>query len=153
LWWRTIFIQTDLSEVTLYFVEALIRQRRHFYIQVTEDLLEHPWVFIRHVVVQFIHPDDLSMLVIMSHHRITAHYSQISISILKICFSVCTHVIDWCLCTCIFPTLSVMLIQPYLFCQCYRHTVSSVWCRADHEGRPSLGHFEKHIITNLSGVN
>ena len=102
LWWRTIFIQTDLSEVTLYFVGALIRQRRHFYIQVTEHLLENLWVFIRHVVVQFIHPDNLSMLVIMSHHRITAHYSQISISILKICFSVCTHVNDWCLCTCIF---------------------------------------------------
>jgi hypothetical protein len=53
-------------------------------------------MFIRHIAVQIVFPDDLSILAI----TLTAppHCSQVSISIPKTRLSLCAQVIDWCFC-------------------------------------------------------
>jgi hypothetical protein len=59
---------------------AIIQRLRHFYIQVTEYLLDHQRMYIRHIpvsnacraafAVQIGFPADLSMLAITSNQRI-----------------------------------------------------------------------------------
>lgn len=45
------FIQIDLSKAVIYFVGAIIRRLRHFYIQVTKYFLGHQRSLIRHIPV------------------------------------------------------------------------------------------------------
>jgi hypothetical protein len=81
----------------------------------TEYLLDHQWMFIRHIpvskpygtafAVKIVFPDDLSMLAI----TLTAppHCSHVSISIPKNRLILCAQVIDWCFCARVFPILCI----------------------------------------------
>ncbi|MFQ3194821.1 MAG: hypothetical protein ACI9N3_001650 [Colwellia sp.] len=69
------FIQTDLSETAIHFVRAAF-------------------------AVQFVFPDDLSMLAITL--TTSTHCLQVSMSMLKTRLSLCAQIIDWCFCARVF---------------------------------------------------
>jgi hypothetical protein len=77
-------------------------------IQVAEYLLDHQWMFIRHIRV----PNSLGSnrcanrlscrFVDARYNLAPPHCSQVSMSILKTRLSLCAQVIDWCFCARVF---------------------------------------------------
>jgi hypothetical protein len=88
-----------------------------FCIQMTEYLLDHQWVFSRHIPVS--NPtgsmrcaNRLSYRFVDARYNLAPPYcSQVSISISKNHLSHCDQVINWCFCAqCFFAALTALLV-------------------------------------------